>query len=532
MGEKIDEKKRLVLVLVLACFLVLLSSCTAPSETAKQGCDISGTYLECDKWSVCADNVRERTCRDLLGCLEISSFKETQDCEISVKTGELKTGPAIADFCNNDDVCDKIENFHLCPKDCSANAIDGLCNDATNNICDPDCGVSDKDCVPDISSFTTEMSINFSQEKNIASVRNLELGIKNIGSIRFNGKLDLLGLNLNEEVSIVKNKVSYTSMLNTSADITLFSLDLEKPAILFKDSLCKSCKIRSFKNGTLKFTVPGPGEYSAKETSELTTDEKEKAKVQDEGSKFYKTKKFTIIMIILLAILIVFGAFYTFFKNITFHIHMPKHEEKEIKEKKVSPPPLIEIKPYLPEKEEKRGKKEKKGKGKKKGKKHRDERIETRRVVRAKARSIKIVKRPPKNPHKVVEVKPRPKKKKGRGKVSSKTLLRIKYHPQKAKSMFKEGVKVVKQKDKEYEKRLKEQIQKQKEHEKLMKKKGKQRKPTKKKSKTKKQKTAKRRKVVKKKAKRASKNIKKASKKNKKYAKKSNKKKPKKKRKR
>lgn len=467
MGENRQKRSRPVVLLIFLMslvFLLLFSGCSG-KPVAKPGCDVSGEYLDCDKWSVCQDGTRTRLCRDLLGCLETSSFTVSQSCEISVKTGELKTGPMIAEFCNNDDVCDKGENFHLCPNDCSPNAIDNLCNDKKNNICDPDCGARDIDCLPVATKFTEDMTTNLSGIKDLRDVKDLELGIKGVGKIEFKKKVDILGLNLDEEVDIGQNQAAYSGLLNSSARLTLYGIDLQKPAVLFDDRLCKNCRIRSYRNRTLVFDVHGPGVYSAKETADLTATEKEKAEVQEEGPKFYKTRKFTIALIIILAVLIVFGAFYAFFKNITLHVKLPHHEHRE---KRTPPPePLMEIKPYLPEKEEKKrkGKKGKKGKGKKEKEGSRSKR----RIVKAKPRSTKIVKRPPKNRHRIIEIKPRKKKKKGK---SSKTLMRIRYNPKKAKKLFKEGMTVVKQKDKEYEKKMKEKAKKQKGQEKARSKKG------------------------------------------------------------
>lgn len=49
-------------------------------------------------------------------------------------------------LCNKNNICDINENYYSCPEDCLG-ALDGVCINETDSICDPDCGLRDKDCV-------------------------------------------------------------------------------------------------------------------------------------------------------------------------------------------------------------------------------------------------------------------------------------------------------------------------------------------------------------------------------------------------
>lgn len=51
-------------------------------------------------------------------------------------------------FCNNNNICEKNENYVSCEKDCPSGIKDGWCDRKVDNICDPDCleGI-DKDCL-------------------------------------------------------------------------------------------------------------------------------------------------------------------------------------------------------------------------------------------------------------------------------------------------------------------------------------------------------------------------------------------------
>lgn len=49
-------------------------------------------------------------------------------------------------LCNHNNICDLNENYYSCPEDCLG-ALDNVCINTTDSVCDPDCGLKDKDCI-------------------------------------------------------------------------------------------------------------------------------------------------------------------------------------------------------------------------------------------------------------------------------------------------------------------------------------------------------------------------------------------------
>ncbi|MBN1502435.1 hypothetical protein JW930_02745 [Candidatus Woesearchaeota archaeon] len=54
---------------------------------------------------------------------------------------------AIAeDYTCGDMICEKNENYLVCPQDCISGVKDNYCNNARDRVCDPDCYGGDPDC--------------------------------------------------------------------------------------------------------------------------------------------------------------------------------------------------------------------------------------------------------------------------------------------------------------------------------------------------------------------------------------------------
>ncbi len=113
-------------------------------------------------------------------------------------------------------------------------------------------------------------------EGDIKSVPNVELGINNVGKIKFKEPValarDNAALDLDTNVIIEQDRVEIKSAiipeLNKPATITLYNIDEKNPRILRDGVVCSEpqCKIESFSNGVLVFTVSGFSLYTVEET--------------------------------------------------------------------------------------------------------------------------------------------------------------------------------------------------------------------------------------------------------------------------
>lgn len=146
-------------------------------------------------------------------------------------------------------------------------------------------------CVrPKQTKFNTKPAV----EEDIKSVQNVELGIDNVGKIKFKEPValarDNAAIDLDTNVIIEQDKVEIKSSvvpeLNKPATITLYNIDEKNPRILRDGVLCSDpqCKIESFTNGTLTFTVTGFSIYTVEETPEVTP-EPEPEKKKKKGSR-------------------------------------------------------------------------------------------------------------------------------------------------------------------------------------------------------------------------------------------------------
>jgi hypothetical protein len=292
-------------------------------------------------------------------------FVQTQTCSVDIKTGSISTGPAIAEFCNSNNQCEENENYFMCPNDCKANAEDKVCNDKADGLCDPDCGDNDPDCVqrPIASKFSPELSTNLSSFDSFM-LKNLELGIKDRGSVLFKEAVDISGADLDRHVNIGYNLISVNleklPALNVSARITLYNLVFNETAILFDGQLCKDCKIKSYKNGTLVFDVKQLGTFRAEEKVLAM---QQFGKIDQAMKSATRWTVMYTILIIIVAALILIGALYAYYSNFYKKL-IPKLEkrtkektkqEKEPEDFKLRPTKdLIDIKPFPKIKEQKK----------------------------------------------------------------------------------------------------------------------------------------------------------------------------------
>ncbi len=128
-------------------------------------------------------------------------------------------------------------------------------------------------CVrPKLTKFTTKPVV----EDDITAVQNVELGINNVGKITFKEPValtrDTAVIDVDANVIIEQDKVEIKSSvvpeLNKPATITLYNVDEKNPRILKDGVVCSEpqCKIESFTDGTLVFTVTGFSVYTIEET--------------------------------------------------------------------------------------------------------------------------------------------------------------------------------------------------------------------------------------------------------------------------
>lgn len=128
-------------------------------------------------------------------------------------------------------------------------------------------------CVrPKLTKFTTKPVV----EDDITAIQNVELGINNVGKITFKEPVALTRetavIDIDANVIIEQDKVEIKSAivpeLNKPATITLYNVDEKNPRILKDGVVCTEpqCKIESFIDGTLVFTVTGFSVYTIEET--------------------------------------------------------------------------------------------------------------------------------------------------------------------------------------------------------------------------------------------------------------------------
>ncbi len=124
---------------------------------------------------------------------------------------------------------------------------------------------------PKISNFDIRPNL----ERNLNTVKGLEIGKSGVGKILFNTDVALTRntevLDVDSNLTFSSKKVSLDSSdipeLNKPATITLYNLTEKEPKILKDGVECKSpqCVINSYSNGTLVFTVTGFSTYEITE---------------------------------------------------------------------------------------------------------------------------------------------------------------------------------------------------------------------------------------------------------------------------
>lgn len=149
----------------------------------------------------------------------------------------------------------------------------------------------------------TKFDIKPITDDDMRSVPNVELGKNNVAKIKFEQPValarDTAVLDIDTNVIInpksVEIKSSVVPELNKPATITLFNIDEKNPRILRDGIVCNEphCKIVSFVNGTLTFTVSGFSVYTIEETPvtpTTTPTEPVKRKRRGGGGSTSKTK--------------------------------------------------------------------------------------------------------------------------------------------------------------------------------------------------------------------------------------------------
>jgi len=138
------------------------------------------------------------------------------------------------------------------------------------------------------SKFHPDLTTDFTKVNDLLEVDTFEAGIYGMGIVSFPGKKIALlryydaidryePLDLNDAIFMALNKIEILTsddkypVFDKSATLTLFDLHtleppLTDPQVLRDGKVCVGCKILSYVDGTLKFTVPGFSSYSAGET--------------------------------------------------------------------------------------------------------------------------------------------------------------------------------------------------------------------------------------------------------------------------
>ncbi len=169
--------------------------------------------------------------------------------------------------------------------DIAGKSCEGHCNKDAINKCgintfsvDGACGINIYGCpLPTIKRFTNRLTTDLTNV-DLYKVRNLHVGIENIGQVDFGDKEvnlieNVLGtiksIDLENAFEFTNRKVKVNSELfrelNKSATITLYNITNITNFVIKKDGItCKECKIVSYDNdnGRLVFTVEHFSEYS------------------------------------------------------------------------------------------------------------------------------------------------------------------------------------------------------------------------------------------------------------------------------
>ncbi|MEK6757823.1 MAG: hypothetical protein AABX88_01715 [Nanoarchaeota archaeon] len=131
---------------------------------------------------------------------------------------------------------------------------------------------------PKMSKFENDLTTNVSYE-DFGNISNFNIGKLNTGKIKFKEEIKLFreisgdceSLDFDSYITITENKVKIASEnleeLNKSAEITIYNVIFNSPYIERDGVRCDECKIISYINNTLIFSVEHFTEYEVKEDS-------------------------------------------------------------------------------------------------------------------------------------------------------------------------------------------------------------------------------------------------------------------------
>jgi len=241
----------------------------------------NGTYVNCDycsediegpfvKQSECINGTVYRTIyyidTNYLSCCLVTSLDS--DCHILNKKYQNKTETVN---CEGDDDEDGIGNsIDKCPHTNITKL--GMLKPIYTGI---DL-INIYGCpLPKATKFSPELTTDF-KSVDLLNVDNLKLGVIGKGRIEFTENVTLVDIennydytDLDDKVKIQENMISLDSanlpMLNKSAILTLYNLNLTNPKVLKDNSLCSECSIVGYINGTFRFSIEGFTNYSAAE---------------------------------------------------------------------------------------------------------------------------------------------------------------------------------------------------------------------------------------------------------------------------
>ncbi|MFZ2456224.1 MAG: hypothetical protein WAX07_07090 [Candidatus Altiarchaeia archaeon] len=85
---------------------------------------------------------------------ETTSSLQTTTMITEIPTTSYETTSSTMFSCNGNGRCDAGENYNKCPGECLSGGLDGLCDRASDGVCDPDCyRKDDKDCLCNNNTF-------------------------------------------------------------------------------------------------------------------------------------------------------------------------------------------------------------------------------------------------------------------------------------------------------------------------------------------------------------------------------------------
>ena len=214
------------------------------------------------------------------------------------------------------------------PKTIETTCLDGTDNDNDGLIdCrDPDCS-SQFYCQgnwPTTTRYNNVLTTDLTKLTQAYRINSLVIG-NEFGDITFKDQaIDLRNKNLDNMIDLLSNKATITGF-NKPASIKLVGIFFSNPNINKDGSSCNTCKITSYSNNMLTFSVPGDGTYTATQAIPTNTTIQPPSNVTlpptvtpstDYGAKFGQIKnlwtglstgaKATLIAVIILIIYLIY----------------------------------------------------------------------------------------------------------------------------------------------------------------------------------------------------------------------------------